>query len=198
VALIVPIFLCPADTGHPARPDRGPGNYVACSGSGADATIGNGIFYVNSKIRITDILDGSSNTVAISESLLGPGTGTNFLITDPGQVNKKTMFVSLATADTLDESTCQQVASWRTDRGSTWADGAYPHGLFNTWYPPNAEQIDCIRHSNPGWRAARSNHTGGVNVLFADGSIHFINDNINLTIWQALGTRAGGELISGW
>ena len=43
---------------------------------------------------------------------------------------------------------------------------------------------------------ASSFHPGGVNVLFMDGSVRFIKDGINLTIWQALATRSNGEVIS--
>ena len=43
---------------------------------------------------------------------------------------------------------------------------------------------------------AQSNHPGGVNVLFADGSVRFIKDSINPQTWMALGTRANGEVIS--
>ena len=42
---------------------------------------------------------------------------------------------------------------------------------------------------------ARSYHSGGVNVLVADGSIHFIADSIALSTWRALGTMNGGETI---
>ena len=42
---------------------------------------------------------------------------------------------------------------------------------------------------------ARSRHPGGVNVLKADGSVHFISDNINLQTWQAMGAISGGEVI---
>lgn len=44
--------------------------------------------------------------------------------------------------------------------------------------------------------AATSNHPGGVNVLFADGSVKFIKDSVNAGTWRALGTIAGGEVIS--
>jgi prepilin-type processing-associated H-X9-DG protein len=44
--------------------------------------------------------------------------------------------------------------------------------------------------------AATSNHPGGVNVLFADGSVKFIKDTVNASTWRALGTIAGGEVIS--
>ena len=43
---------------------------------------------------------------------------------------------------------------------------------------------------------ADSYHPGGVNVTMADGSVKFIKDSINLQTWMALGTRAGGEVIS--
>ena len=49
------------------------------------------------------------------------------------------------------------------------------------------------RYMPLGWRAARSQHPGGVNVLLADGSVQFIFDGIDLTVWQALSTRNGNE-----
>ena len=42
---------------------------------------------------------------------------------------------------------------------------------------------------------ARSRHSGGVNVLFGDGSLHFIRDSIDPVTWKALGTMNGGEVI---
>jgi prepilin-type processing-associated H-X9-DG protein len=44
--------------------------------------------------------------------------------------------------------------------------------------------------------ASRSRHPGGVNVLKADGSVHFVSQNINLATWQAMGSISGGEIIS--
>ena len=41
--------------------------------------------------------------------------------------------------------------------------------------------------------AARSNHPGGVNVLFCDGSIRFVVDEVDASTWRALATRAGHE-----
>jgi prepilin-type processing-associated H-X9-DG protein len=53
-----------------------------------------------------------------------------------------------------------------------------------------------VRYAAYGWRAARSNHPGGVNGLLADGSAGFYSDAIDLRVWQALATRAGGEPAS--
>ena len=73
---------------------------------------------------------------------------------------------------------------------------------------PNDPLPDCrggLPHSNrsdPVWNwlslniAARSVHPGGLNSLLADGHVQFIKNTINLATWQALGTVAGGEVIS--
>ena len=45
--------------------------------------------------------------------------------------------------------------------------------------------------------ASRSQHTGGVNVVFGDASVHFMSQSINIATWQALVTISGGEVISG-
>ena len=46
-----------------------------------------------------------------------------------------------------------------------------------------------------GWRAARSLHMGGVNVLLGDGAMRFISDNVDETTWRAISTRGSGELV---
>ena len=43
---------------------------------------------------------------------------------------------------------------------------------------------------------SRSEHTGGVNIALADGSVRFVSNNIDLTTWRAMGTVAGGEVLS--
>jgi prepilin-type processing-associated H-X9-DG protein len=80
--------------------------------------------------------------------------------------------------------------------------------MYNHRRAPNDKLPDCrggLPHSNrsdPIWNwlsqnvAARSKHPGGVNSLMADGHVRFIKDTINVTVWQALGTCSGGEVIS--
>ena len=53
----------------------------------------------------------------------------------------------------------------------------------------------CLAVSSPRYASARSRHPGGVNVMFGDGSVHFINDTIALFTWQALGSMGGGETL---
>ncbi|WP_254053389.1 H-X9-DG-CTERM domain-containing protein [Singulisphaera sp. GP187] len=63
--------------------------------------------------------------------------------------------------------------------------------------PPNYTGLDCGNGSfTAAHLAARSYHSGGVNVGFADGSVRFIKSTINLVNWRAIGTRAGSEIIS--
>jgi prepilin-type processing-associated H-X9-DG protein len=96
-------------------------------------------------------------------------------------------------------TSCLSPVSYSPNRLFTWADGSLSQGLYNHHYPPNSLYIDCIvgiSGVNDGWKAARSRHSGGVNVLFGDGSVHFVKNSINVTIWMGLGTRAGREVVS--
>ena len=78
-------------------------------------------------------------------------------------------------------------------------DGVPALSTFAVTTPPNYIGYDCgnadagLTIYNSVHNAVRSYHTGGVNVCFADGSVHFIQNTIALSAWQALGTRAGGE-----
>ena len=75
----------------------------------------------------------------------------------------------------------------------TGRGGPYYHIM-----PPN--QPSCNTSAAYGvidsFIAASSFHPGGVNVLLMDGSVRFIKSSINLSVWNALGTRAGGEVLS--
>src|SRR5437763_636934 len=80
---VVNLFLCPSDGGSRPEPASGPTNYVFSSGDGTtnstgipgDATGANGTFILGPPQSMASILDGSSNTVAGSEQLLGTGPG---------------------------------------------------------------------------------------------------------------------------
>ena len=68
---------------------------------------------------------------------------------------------------------------------------------YNHYLTPNANRPDCIVYHNPGWKAARSYHPGGVDLLFCDGHVAFVKDTVNPLTWRAISTRAGGEVLSG-
>jgi prepilin-type N-terminal cleavage/methylation domain-containing protein/prepilin-type processing-associated H-X9-DG protein len=77
-----------------------------------------------------------------------------------------------------------------------WDSNSYPAGA------PNCNQHWQSGSAPPGCRYSsaskgfRSRHPGGANMLFADGSVHFLKQSINLVTYCALGSRNGGEVIS--
>jgi prepilin-type processing-associated H-X9-DG protein len=72
---------------------------------------------------------------------------------------------------------------------------------YNHWNTPNKWSCISANSSDPSTGGpmdmitASSNHPGGVNSCFCDGSVHFIKDSINLQTWWGLGTRNMGEVI---
>ncbi len=184
-------------------------NYLACVGSGsAAANYGN---YTNSDgmfgqtpYRIADVTDGLSNTVAFSETVLGPGGAA-----EPGQAafappyqDETKQVLTIAgtpvpfTSGCLygsDPTTIGESASgpyWSNIRSAKYVNGHYADANYNHFLLPNDTRWDCTNTGhNPGFIAARSLHSGGVNVLLGDGSVHFVTNSIAFTTWQALGTR---------
>ena len=206
VALVLPEFLCPSDRGTRVIPNFGPSNYTACTGSGAGGGTPfdtDGIFYINSHTRIRDITDGMSKTVAMSESVLGetnnPAPGTAQTAADPR------MAYVFAKAVPLTVDSCNSSISWnyQDPRGFAWVNGEYRCALYNHYWGPNSANFDCISalvtgplteiYAAYGWRTARSFHPGGVNVLLADGSVHFVPDGVNSMIWLEISTRNNSE-----
>jgi prepilin-type N-terminal cleavage/methylation domain-containing protein/prepilin-type processing-associated H-X9-DG protein len=184
-----------------------------------DATDVRGLFGNRIGCKISEIVDGTSNTIAMSEHLRcsfaigalsqvevteGTATGFSNLATNPAQC--------LAAGDGryfLDPA----VVKGR--QGSRWTDGQVEKVGFTTVLPPNAPS--CIDGTNPNGDGSNtimppsSYHPGGVNALFADGSVRFVSETIdtgNLAapavndapspygIWGAMGSKAGGEAIS--
>jgi prepilin-type N-terminal cleavage/methylation domain-containing protein/prepilin-type processing-associated H-X9-DG protein len=194
VALMVPLLLCPSDSQTQVYPAFGPTNYAGCLGNGANGgtrTQANGIFFQNSKVRLADIDDGTSNTAMCSEHILGLG-GPD--VTDPTQVDVRYVYGQQSVNADVSDDVCQTLTTWKTDRGARWADGEVQYAEYDHHHRPNAPQWDCVRFEH-SWKPPRSMHPGGVNVLFADGSGHFIANSVDIGTWQALGSRNGGEAV---
>jgi prepilin-type N-terminal cleavage/methylation domain-containing protein/prepilin-type processing-associated H-X9-DG protein len=124
--------------------------------------------------RLTDVADGTSNTVIFSE-ILGTSTTNDWRGT------------------TINPGMGGNMFSTFTPPNSPTPDAVYACNAANP------EQLPCIQTDGTDGRmfaAARSMHTGGVNAAFADGSVRFIPNGIDPIIWQALGTKAGGEGVS--
>ncbi len=209
----VAIFLCPSDMGEPVSSaygvtSMGPTNYVASHGNGVanngSPLNADGLFPVQNGVRITDITDGTSNTAAMSESILGAG-GENVPGGSPPPGDERTVYKYLGFSGTLPgDTTCGGTPlSWNgaNHRQFMWASGEPRCVSYNHYYPPNAKAFDCVAN-HPGlpgfmavgYKAARSRHTGGVNLLLGDGSVRFVRDSVDPIAWRAASTRAGGEV----
>jgi len=204
ISQLVPLFLCPSDIQEATDAGFGPTNYATSTGSGnngGDPFISDGMFYINSATRVSDLTDGVSNTIAMSESLLGT---TQESLSQASDANPQRDY-SWILAAPLSDPICAASKGWNfsNHRGFSWANGEFRCTLYNHYYPPNHKGTDCLgttlfgglpkQNAGYGWRTARSLHTSGVNVLRADGSVQCLANAVDLGIWRALSTRAGGE-----
>jgi prepilin-type N-terminal cleavage/methylation domain-containing protein/prepilin-type processing-associated H-X9-DG protein len=199
------LFHCPSDYDRiPGSPFSGT-NYVACTGTASTPASGypagsvscgwladgDGLFVQDRAYRVTDITDGTSNTVAFSEALLGGGST---LGTDPQRYFKQVIPTFTGRFPYLPN--CNSSTTWIGTRGERWTAGLYGNALYNHYWTPNSSTPDCINTLEmAGWTAARSRHPGGVNVLLCDGGVRFVNQSITLNVWYALATVAGGEIL---
>jgi len=197
VSGIIPLFLCPSDTEKKVDELYGPTNYMSCWGSGMppwtvhEATQTDGVFYANSTTRFADITDGTTNTAMASESTLWPGGSVSGLTAE----NARDVMVSLRSLP-LDETRCSQIgASASTSRNGRWADGWPRYSGYDHYLGPNSSVPDCgvVSPMRGLWKAARSRHPGGVNLILCDGSVRFAGDSVDRDTWHALGSRNGGE-----
>jgi len=191
-------FLCPSDTSSDSdKPDQAPTNYQMNVGTLHPVANNTGILFENSSVRMAGITDGSSQTTILSELARSANIAANDTIEVPRQA-----IVSY-------EATCLPNGPPRpTARGNRWIYGAPNHTMYSHHRGPNDRMPDCRGgvpfgdRTNAEWdilsldSAARSTHPGGVNAGFADGSVRFFKDSTALPVWQALGTRNGGELLS--
>jgi len=174
----------------------------------------NGPFYENSRTTPASFPDGLSNTVAVTETVRSAPSSTYandplgvFLVTGNNSTTGPPIS-SDADYQTLCLSLPSTTTQFQATRGVRWHYGAPGHSLYNHLRPPNSRLPDCrggLPHStraDPLWSwlslniAARSKHPGGVNSLLADGHVQFVKDSIDVSVWQALGSRNGGEVVS--
>jgi prepilin-type processing-associated H-X9-DG protein len=203
VKVVVPEFLCPSDIRTAVSPDFGPTNYAMCAGSGSGGGTPrdtDGIFYMNSQVAPAKITDGLSKTALVSESLLGQP--------QQGDYHDPKFEYKFAFASPISDTICGAANLWNTSdpRGFAWANGEFRCGLYNHRYTPNSPTADCMgvqlgggvtmQFAPYGWRAPRSAHAGGVNVLLADGSLQFIADAVDAEMWRALSTIASGDPVN--
>ena len=222
VLIRIKTFLCPSDF------NAGPSwtnNYVGSMGTSIGyitQSQSSGLFAETVAKKIRDITDGTSNTVAFSERLVGtpgrpdhyPGNGMDGVAAN---ANSPVNYYLDALQDIPDTLTylqnCNAVyqanlttsSAWQNG-GENWAWGTPGVTMFQTIVPPSSPQYpwstcrsDCASGcgvDSSHLTNARSNHPGGCNVLFCDGSVRFVKSSVNMQTWMQLGTISGDEVVS--
>ncbi len=174
-----------------------------------------GLFTLQQSYGIQTVTDGTSNTIAFAEAVVGNQ-----------HLQKKSRFIGLNSVGSLSGlltsfaldaesnmpnalaalqacTTAWNSGSGKVDdqRGENWAHGCMAMALFNTVATPNQYNGSWTHCSSIGSTAlsafsnADSYHPGGANVLMTDGSVRFIKDSINRYTWWSLGTKSNGEVI---
>ena len=134
MATQVSLFLCPSDGAPPPAIGTGPTNYAFCSGDGSnggDATNADGAFILGYPQSVASLADGSSQTVAASEQLLGiagPYSQPS-PVPIPSPLNRA--MARLAAAPLTDAGCALASDGWLLNRGSSWWDGNYQNTLYN-------------------------------------------------------------------
>lgn len=196
----VNLFLCPSDGGPDVyqnnSADWTPNNYMVNMGTGTTAqslSVANeGLVWYTSQIRITDITDGTSNTLLMAESLRG--NNVQSMASQPEDPRRQyASFGGSGNPSLMSEGFCSGATRWAGNRGSTWLWGREFNVCFTTTHLPNQLITDCS-NNGAGYYKASSAHTGGVSVLLADGSVRFVSNTVQPAVWRAASTRAGGEI----
>ncbi len=164
-------LICPTD---PDRTDELPGSssYVGCTG-GRNIPIGfdnGGLFFVNSSVSYQEIRDGASNTISIGERRLDDA---------PGDIDLGWMS---GTSATLRNTSIQ--INIVDERNGAFSRNGGGNPDAGTEPPPPVEL------ATGGFG---SHHAGGFQCALADGSVRFINENIAVDVFAALGEREDHE-----
>ena len=221
----IAMFLCPSDIDRLTN-IHGRTNYVGNWGSKPhrysatpDGPFGGGPNEPVSSVKFAQISDGLSNTACYSERVLGVGDGSILqLVPDRGSLTPapSSTFFEVPRTDDVTTSprgyyeACRSVNQNTAEIGAYGASGGFWHQMLNgnVCYthvmPPNAAScafpylnpVNPDRNHAQGALTASSRHPGVVNTLFCDGSTRSLKSTISAPVYWALGSKAGGEVVS--
>ncbi|MHC5540972.1 DUF1559 family PulG-like putative transporter, partial [Singulisphaera rosea] len=194
------VFLCPSDTPTQIPPGQvlpgygwGGVNYRGNEGTsvamwyGADDTAGvntailapNGIFHSDNLVTIATITDGTSNTAAFSEHLLGDfsnSISTQLSDTYAPGTHPTTSDEAVAFCQATDVKNL--TLQGYSNVGAPWIYGY--HSTTSYWHSSAPNTLSCMFPPSRISTTANSRHPGGVNVGLADGSVRFVKSTVNL------------------
>ncbi|MEM9185302.1 MAG: DUF1559 domain-containing protein [Planctomycetota bacterium] len=216
--LRVPVYVCPSEVNDTVRIKNGeafvyPHTYGGNFGrwlvhDPADfSNQGDGVFYVNSRLRPAQVTDGLSKTLAFAEVKAFTSYIRN--TADPGPA------IPDEPSDLPMAGDLKLGVETNSNTGHTeWPDGRVHHSGFTAVFTPNTRvpfeqdgvtydiNVNTQKEGNsatqPSYAAitARSYHPGGVNASRLDGSVHFVSNDINRGGWRALSTHEGEEVVN--
>jgi len=142
------------------------------------------IFALNFGANFANITDGTSNTMAMGEYLKGSASNVS---------------VDGATGKDFRGTVWFDQPGYCMIHTQTTPNSSVPDFIYTTYCAPLPRQnLPCVSSNAGGNDSAtsRSRHPGGVNILFCDGSVKFIKNTVNLSVYRGLGSIAGGEVLS--
>jgi prepilin-type N-terminal cleavage/methylation domain-containing protein/prepilin-type processing-associated H-X9-DG protein len=209
-------FLCPSDSkGGIVHLN----SYHGSFGTGTDpwSSNTNGIFAPeNIAYDIASVQDGTSNTIAFVEALVGDYnqlqipwrryvSGVYGNNPEPLYDARTDLPGVMARAQACVNAIVATPGS-NSNRGYRWQTGSPGLSLTNIILTPNSNLYQfsaCRWDCGPGCGTdfghlftPSSLHPGGVNVLFGDGSVRFVKSSISQQVWMSLGSKDGGEIVS--
>lgn len=215
----VSAFLCPSDGEYPGN--YAGNNYAVSHGAStrhSRLSSQNGMFRgeggaANDELAFKDVTDGLSNTMMVSEHLVGDGNDDTILngnTSEPifytGGNPSWDQFPTQAQLDAVGTAIPTGSAALGNDQqnsinGRDWLSGLYTQTVCNTVAPPNWKYSTCEFGSSgfaadrDGIYPPRSRHPGGVLVTAGDGSARFVGETIDLSTWQNFGARNDGQVV---
>jgi prepilin-type N-terminal cleavage/methylation domain-containing protein/prepilin-type processing-associated H-X9-DG protein len=199
------LLLCPGDRASQLGDTTT--NYCGNFGTGMQLFGPNGLFrYPRSfdhipnagtgPVRVAEVTDGMSNTVMLSEQLIGDLTYDRLrtVWSTPEYYNAdrfaefKTLLANLPPVPTD--------FGWDGDRlvrGKLWTHGDPGFAVYFHILPPNQPSAWNYSEVPTSIVTATSGHPGGVNVAFGDGRVQFVSSSVSSRTWEAWGSRAGSE-----
>ena len=154
-------------------------------------------------VRARQVIDGLSKTACVAERLIQRGTTQEQVLNGSHKLLSYHLTERPRTLEAMSERCGPEHThadlSNSAYLGRSWLSGWAPTGpTYMHVKPPNTNHCHFSHSFNTGdfIVTPTSNHTGGVNVAFADGHVRFVTDDVESNIWWAMGSRNGRDVIS--